>query len=90
VESPHNQITDAGQVGTTTVLCNPGDHVLGGGGEVNAGVNPPTVAASGLVLVESYPFNTSGNATGWTVTYRNTDTSGFEEWDAYAICTRNN
>jgi hypothetical protein len=83
-----NQSTSDGDVGTTTVFCRGSDKATGGGGEVNFGTNPPSLAASHLQLVESYPFNSSLRATGWTVSYRNTDstTGEFEEWVAYVTC----
>lgn len=83
-----NQTTSGGNVGSVTVSCNTGDQAIAGGGEINFGLTPPSLAASNLVLMEDYPHNSSSQVLGWTVTYRNTASSGTdsEQWVAYVVC----
>jgi hypothetical protein len=64
-----------------SVICNTGDHAVGGGGSA------ADQADSGLVtLDESYPSNSGATDNAWTTDIRNTATSGIVHVVFYAVC----
>jgi hypothetical protein len=67
------QFVDPGAIFTQTVSCLPGEVATGGGGISPFGPTENPLAF--VVTVASHPTPKTGTPTGWSVTFKNEDTT---------------
>jgi hypothetical protein len=76
----------AGAVFSKSVSCNTGEIAVGGGGLSGFG-GDPNQPLSFVTIAASRPTPGSGSPTGWTVAFRNDDTTSHSlGWKVYVNC----